>query len=133
ELSNNSPADIIIYQVSVDNEDFSHTLVNTRIPRGQKASGTVTFAGQQSTGSQFGTLEILTDATDDTLAINLTATVTSDNSGGSDGGDSDGGGSGSSGGGGGSNHILLLSMLLLGALSRRGAARAVDRDPPDSK
>lgn len=118
-LTNNSAADVVIYQASIDNNAFSHNIANTRVPRGQSIEGKIYFSSGSTTGTRVGNFQIITDGSDSTIDVTLAATVvadTDDDDG--DGGSGGGSGGGSDTGGGGGGGIFLWVALALIPLRR---------------
>jgi hypothetical protein len=91
-LSNNGARDIEITSITSSSTYFTHNGVNTRLPRTQSMTITVTYLAPSSGGSQTGTLTITSDA--DTASRTIALQGRS-GSGGSD--DNDGGASSESG------------------------------------
>jgi len=136
-LTNNSIADITIYAVNVDDANFSHSLNNTRVPRGQSIQANIAFKGSDEAGTHVGNLEIDTGVAQEALVLTMTATVTDpdddDDAGpdpddspgvdpGTDPGGNNGGDGNGNGSGGGGGVLIWLTIVLLGA---RGLASRI--------
>ncbi len=77
-IKNLGNRDVAIKQITLQGAAFSHNMTNTVIPRDASLQGVISLQADAAEGVHTGSIELLTDGDPAVIAINLSATVNSE-------------------------------------------------------